>query len=162
VLPVSSDFNAPFNEAFTPASPAGEFYQQQLGDGAEARAAVSPATILVVEDDPDVRALVVELLAGWGYRVLSAVDGAMALAILDRDRSIRLMFSDVVMPGKLSGGELAERARRLRPDLKVLLTSGFAEHPAVRSAPIDGIAAFIAKPYRPRELAAQIRQVLAE
>jgi CheY-like chemotaxis protein len=161
-LPVSSDFNAPFNEAFTPASPAGELYEPSPGDRAEGCAAVSPATILVVEDDPDVRALVVELLAGWGHRVLSAVDGAMALAILDRDPSIRLMFSDVVMPGKLSGGELAERARRLRPDLKVLLTSGFIEHPALRSAPIDGIAAFIAKPYRPRVLAAQIRQVLAE
>ena len=159
---MNSDFNAPFSEAFAPAPSGTEFCAEPSGDHGDGCAAGSSTTILVVEDDPDVRALVVELIAGWGYRVLSAVDGATALAVLDRNPSIRLMFSDVVMPGKLGGGELAERARRLRPDLKVLLTSGFIEHPAVRPAPIDGSAAFIAKPYRPTELAAQIRRILAE
>jgi CheY-like chemotaxis protein len=130
-------------------------------DEADDRSDGGGATILVVEDDPDIRALAVELLTGWGYRVLSAVDAAMALSILDRDPSIELLFSDVVMPGEMSGSELVEHARRTRPGLKVLLTSGYTLHPALRAAPVQGVAAFLAKPYRPHELAAQIRKVLA-
>jgi DNA-binding NtrC family response regulator len=118
------------------------------------------ATVLVVEDDPDVRALAVELLTAWGYRVVAAVDAGMALAVLRRDPTIELLFSDIVMPGGVSGGELVGVARAMRPDLKVLLTSGFSQHPVPRSAPPRPTAAFIAKPYRPSELAAKIRRVL--
>ena len=118
------------------------------------------ATILVVEDDPDIRALAVESLALIGYRVLSAADGVAALALLESSAAIDLLFSDIVMPGGLSGTELARCARRLRPEIKVVLTSGYAQHPAAEPALESEIDAFLAKPYRPRALAAQLEAVL--
>jgi CheY-like chemotaxis protein len=120
------------------------------------------ATILVVEDDADIRALAVEYLTIAGYRVLSAGDGSAAMATLESGVAVDLVFSDIVMPGGLSGTELAARARRLRPGIKVVLTSGYAQHPAAQPATLGEVDGFLAKPYRRRELAAQIRAVLAD
>ena len=83
------------------------------------------ATILVVEDDPDVREMIVGILSDLGYQTLVAANGPEALAILNRDRSVDLLFTDIVMPAGMSGTELAREASRLRPDLKVLLSSGY-------------------------------------
>jgi PAS domain S-box-containing protein len=118
------------------------------------------ATILVVEDDPDVREMVVGILSDLGYRTLVASNGPEALAILDRDRSVDLLFTDIVMPAGMSGTELARRASRLRPDLKVLLSSGYAReanpsHSARTEFP------FIAKPYRPMALGKKLEEVLS-
>jgi PAS domain S-box-containing protein len=119
------------------------------------------ATILVVEDDPDVREMVVGILSDLGYRTLVASNGPEALAILSRDRSVDLLFTDIVMPAGMSGTELARRASRLRPDLKVLLSSGYAReanpsHSARTEFP------FIAKPYRPMALGEKVEEVLSE
>jgi len=109
------------------------------------------ATILIVEDDPDVREMVVGILSDLGYRTLVASNGPEALAILNRDRSVDLLFTDIVMPAGMSGTELARRASRLRPDLKVLLSSGYAREANLsHSARIE--FPFISKPYRPRAL----------
>ena len=82
-------------------------------------------TVLVVEDDSDVRAYTVELLRELGYRVIEAQDGAAALNFLERpDRSVQLLLTDVVMPS-MSGRELAEAARRANPSLRVLFMSGY-------------------------------------
>ncbi len=118
------------------------------------------ATILVVEDDPDVREMIVGILSDLGYRTLVATNGPEALAILSREHSVDLLFTDIVMPAGMSGTDLALQASRLRPDLKVLLSSGYRrEANQWRSAPVE--FPFIAKPYRPAALGQKLEEVLA-
>ena len=130
-----------------------------LHDGLE-KTPPAAATILVVEDDPDVREMIVGILSDLGYQTLVATNGPEALAILNRDRSVDLLFTDIVMPAGMSGTELARQASRLRPDLKVLLSSGYTrEANQWRSA--RGDFPFIAKPYRPATLGKKLEEVLA-
>jgi DNA-binding response OmpR family regulator/nitrogen-specific signal transduction histidine kinase len=94
-------------------------------------------SILVVEDDDDVRAYTVEILRELGYRVLEAHDGPSALRLIERqDRPIDLMFTDVVMPG-MSGRELADRARAVQPELKIIYTSGYTRNAIVHGGRLD-------------------------
>jgi CheY-like chemotaxis protein len=84
-------------------------------------------TILVCEDDDDVRAYTVEVLRELGYRVLEAHDGPSALRLLERQEGrVDLLFTDVVLPSGMNGEALAQHARAVRPDLKVLFTTGYA------------------------------------
>ena len=118
----------------------------------------SGATILVVEDDADVRIAVVQVLELSGYRVLSARDGPEALSVLDENPGIELVFSDLVMPEGMSGLELVRKAQRTRPDLKILLTSGYSSR-----AMLDDRAAelpLIKKPYRLAEVVRRVGEVL--
>jgi CheY-like chemotaxis protein len=115
-----------------------------------------PATILVVEDDADVRDAVIETLLSSGYRVLSARDGPEALATLDKDSSIDLMFSDVLMPHGMSGVELVQEAQRLRPGLRIMLTSGYSSQALAENPGFP----LIKKPYRLSELIRRIREAL--
>jgi CheY-like chemotaxis protein len=118
-----------------------------------------PATVLIVEDEEDVRQLVAESLEEFGYRVLLAENAPAAVSVLERD-TVDLLLSDIVMPGGMSGLELADRARRLRGELPVLLTTGYAEaidHATARQTGIE----LLRKPFRPRELGAKIHQMLS-
>jgi CheY-like chemotaxis protein len=117
------------------------------------------ATILVVEDDDDVRDVAVLGLDDAGYRVLVAADGDLALAMLASDERIDLMFSDVVMPGVLNGFALARRAVALRPNLKVLLTTGYANQIAANEA-LVARGELIPKPYRLGDLIDHIAERL--
>jgi CheY-like chemotaxis protein len=117
-------------------------------------------TILVVEDDPFVRTYAVTTIASLGYRVVAAIDGHEALARLGRGDDIQLMFSDVVMPGGMNGWELVERATAARPDLKVLLTSGYALETLGARGRLPAGTSFLNKPYRKSELAKRLREVL--
>jgi len=117
-------------------------------------------TILVVEDDDMVRGYVEGELKALGYRVVVTRDAPAALAILRGPEKIHLLFTDVVMPGGMFGTELAKEAARLRPSLKILLTSGYTEHPVDA---IDGggrEVRILNKPYRRHDLAATLRSVL--
>ncbi len=87
--------------------------------------------ILVVDDDPDVLALAATHLAALGYEVLPASNGNQALALLRVHRDVVLLFTDIVMPNNIDGFDLAEHARRLRPGLKVLYTSGYLKDEGV-------------------------------
>jgi signal transduction histidine kinase len=113
--------------------------------------------ILVVEDDKAVLALTVDLLRGLGYAVVTAPDAAEALARLRDDPSIDLLFSDVVMPGGVNGIELAHAAQAERPDLRILLTSGFIGD---RSLLIDSDYPILDKPCAGPVLAARLRTLL--
>ncbi|MFY9288746.1 MAG: PAS domain S-box protein [Alphaproteobacteria bacterium] len=117
-------------------------------------------TILVAEDDPFVRGHAVSSLESFGYRVLTAIDGRDALAKLNQDPTIDALFSDVVMPGGLSGWELAEQAQRHRPGLKVLLTSGYPMETLAARTPHNQDIAILNKPYRKSDLGRRIRQIL--
>ncbi|WP_370125624.1 hybrid sensor histidine kinase/response regulator [Sinorhizobium fredii] len=116
-------------------------------------------TILVVEDDARVRRVVVARLQSAGYTVFEAGAGAQALDLLSEHPEIALLFTDVIMPGGMTGGELAEHARALRPDLKVLFTSGYAE-PSVTSREQSVAGNWLQKPYTANELAHRLRDLL--
>ena len=122
---------------------------------------IEAKTILVVEDDRDVRELAVAVLEGGGYRVLEAASGddAYRLLLAHPDLRIDLMFTDVVMPGQLDGVDLANAARSLRPRLQVLYATGFANlvRPH-RDSELRGPV--LRKPYRPRELRGTIAALL--
>ncbi len=111
-------------------------------------------TILVVEDNAEVRKVVVRKLKEIGYAVVEAEDAVAALDLLAGGARIDLLFSDVILPGKLTGFDLAQAASRARPQLRVLFTSGYAE-----DAPRDGID-LLTKPYLRDDLARKIREVL--
>lgn len=111
------------------------------------------AVVLVVEDDPDVRQTAAEILESNGFTAVEAANGREALEILRRDPTIRVMFTDVIMPG-ISGTTLAQRAMELRPDLKVLLTSAFLRDAAA------GDLEVLQKPYREEDLVDRLEQRL--
>ncbi|MFL6710936.1 MAG: response regulator [Massilia sp.] len=117
-------------------------------------------TVLVVEDEGDVRTSTVELLSTLGYKVLSAHDGASAIAIVDSGVHIDLVFTDVIMPGKVSSLELRDRVRASLPQAEVLFTSGYAEGVLVHEGKVDANVNLLQKPYTPEVLSARIRHLL--
>lgn len=119
-------------------------------------------TILVVEDDDDVRSTVVDLLTDLGYRVLKARDAQSGLAIVDSGVEIDLLFSDVVMPGPLRSPELARKAQERQPNLAVLFTSGYTQNAIVHGGRIDEGVELLSKPYTREALAQKIRTVLLQ
>jgi two-component system cell cycle sensor histidine kinase/response regulator CckA len=119
-------------------------------------------TVLVVEDAPNVREMVRDVLQGNGYRLLEAGDPEEALAVAGRhDGPIHLLLADVVMPG-MSGSELAKRLAGTRPEMRVLYMSGYTEDEVVHHGVFAAEMAFIQKPFTPRVLARKIRSVLAD
>jgi CheY-like chemotaxis protein len=110
------------------------------------------ATILVVDDDPDVRDYAVSVLQQVGYTVIEASDGETALLLLGRRDDVDLLFTDVVMPG-LNGFEVARRARNEAPGLKVLFASGYATD-------LTPAGKLLKKPYRPNQLAREVAELL--
>jgi PAS domain S-box-containing protein len=137
-----------------------------LPDEAETREEIVPEgtreeTILVCEDDDDVRAYSVEVLRELGYRVLEAHDGPSALRLLERQEGrVDLLFTDVVLPSGMTGAVLAERARELRPELKVLFTTGYARNAIVHHGRLDAGVELITKPFTYADLAARVRDLL--
>ncbi len=125
------------------------------------RRATGGEVVLVVEDDETVREMAGESLTALGYSVMTASDARIALDLLRYPERIDILFSDVVMPGGMNGAQLADEARLLRPNLKVLLTSGYTATATggVRELPAD--VALLRKPYLREDLAAKLQSVLA-
>ena len=120
------------------------------------------ATILVVDDEEHLLELVEESLQDYGYRVLTASNATLALAVLEKEPDIKIMISDVVMPGGINGYELAEQATALYPELKVLLTSGFTGQAVARSGQARFNADLLSKPYTLAELYRRLNTLLNE
>ncbi len=137
---------------------------RQLDEAAE----VAPATpieggheaILVVEDDPLVRVFVTMQLESLGYTTLAASNGAEALRMIEGGAAFDLLLTDVIMPGGMNGRELAEKALKRRPSLKVLFTSGYPEDAIVHHGRLDPGVLLLAKPYRKSDLAHMIRAAI--
>ena len=117
-------------------------------------------TILVAEDDPEVRSFTVEMLRELGYNVVAAVDGHAALRMLDAHREIALLFTDVGLPGGMNGRQLADEAQRRRSALKVLFTSGYARNAIVHHGHLDPGVELIVKPFTFTTLATKVRRIL--
>jgi PAS domain S-box-containing protein len=130
------------------------------GSDKEAPVAATGETVLVVEDSPEVRRLSLRRLALLGYRVVEAGDGPAALAVLDGGTQIDLIFSDVVMPGGMTGYELARHAKQRLPAVKVLLTSGYDAEVASAQDTTGSDLRVLRKPYKQADLARAIREVL--
>ena len=119
-------------------------------------------TVLVVEDQPEVRRLTLAVLRNHGYRLLEAANGSQALSLCEQyPEPIHLLITDVVMPG-MTGRELAMRLVALRPSLKTLYTSGYTANAIVHEGVLDPDVAYLPKPFSPAQLAAKVREVLLE
>ncbi|MGE0725660.1 MAG: ATP-binding protein [Alphaproteobacteria bacterium] len=120
------------------------------------------ALLLVVEDDPGVRMFSVEALRELGYDVVEAADAAAGLRMIDQEPRIVLIFTDVVLPGGMSGRDLAEEARRRRPDIKVVFTTGYTQNAIVHNGVLDPDVQFLGKPFTVAALGRKVEQALGE
>ena len=118
--------------------------------------------VLLVEDDDEVRQVAVASLRSLGYTVIETSDGPSAMAVLEQRADVKLLFTDIVMPGGMNGRALADAARRLRPELQVLYTSGYTENAIVHQGRLDEGALLLSKPYRRIDLDRAVRAALAQ
>ncbi|SEN75270.1 PAS domain S-box protein [Bradyrhizobium sp. OK095] len=118
-------------------------------------------TILVVEDDRLVRDYVLAQLHSLGYVTLQAANAAEAVAIVATGKPFDLLFTDVIMPGKMNGRQLADALMKTRPDLRVVYTSGYTENAIIHHGRLDSGVLLLAKPYRKSDLARIIRKALS-
>ena len=119
-------------------------------------------TVLLVEDDDEVRAATTNLLSGLGYRVVEAADATTALALLRQNADLHLLLTDVVLAHGMSGPDLAREARHLRPDLRVLFMSGYVRETVAFQEQLERDAHFLGKPFRAEDLAQKLRLVLGD
>ena len=121
--------------------------------------AIQGEAILVVEDDPLMRRLTVEALRELGYLITECQNGHEALSVLSQSKEFRMLLTDIVMP-EISGKKLADEATRIRPDLKVLFTTGYTQNAVVHGGVLDPGVQFLSKPFALDQLAAKVRSVL--
>lgn len=131
-----------------------------LSSGLDEALPMGHETILAVDDEPELLELARESLEELGYRVLTAIDGQQALEYLEHEPSIDLLFTDVIMPGVINGYQLAKQATAIRPDLKLLLTSGYTGKETDRQDHENYKDLFLKKPYSLTELTSKIREVI--
>ncbi|MBE8593940.1 response regulator [Pseudomonas sp. MAFF 301449] len=137
----------------------GEVTQDEAADTALLPSANAGETVLIVEDDPAVRVLVSAVLTELGYAFVEAGDADTAVPIIESDQRIDLLISDVGLPG-MNGRQLAEIGRQIRPELKVLFITGYAEHAAVRGGFLDPGMQLITKPFTFDLLTAKVREMI--
>ena len=129
-------------------------------DPGEGQRAVVGETVLVIDDEPTVRMLVADVLGDFGYGALEAEDGPSGLKILEGRARVDLLITDVGLPGGMNGRQVADAARALRPGLKVLFITGYAENAVVGNGHLDPGMAVLTKPFAMDDLAAKIRSLI--
>ncbi|MDR6126296.1 signal transduction histidine kinase/PAS domain-containing protein [Sphingomonas sp. SORGH_AS802] len=131
-----------------------------MPDLTDAPRAAAGETVLVVDDEPTVRMLVIEVLEELGYAAIEAADGAAGLKILRSGQRIDLLVSDVGLPGGMNGRQMADAGREGRPDLKVLFITGYAENAVIGNGQLDAGMHVMTKPFAMEALAARIRELI--
>ena len=116
--------------------------------------------VLVIDDEEPIRMLISDVLGEAGYQVLEAADGPSGLKILESDARIDLLITDVGLPGGFNGRQVADAARRTRPDLKVLFVTGYAENAVVGNGHLDPGMQVITKPFPMTTLALRVREII--
>ena len=128
----------------------------------EAPRAERGETVLIVDDEPTVRMLVTEVLEDLGYTAIEAADGAAGLRVLQSDARIDLLVTDVGLPGGMNGRQMADAGRALRPGLKVLFITGYAENAALGTGQLEPGTAVLTKPFVVEALALRIRRMIEQ
>jgi CheY-like chemotaxis protein len=118
-------------------------------------------TIMVVEDDALVRNFVTTQLQSLGYRTIAAANGPAAMTLIEDGQPFDLLFTDVIMPGGMTGRQLADEVQKRRPTVKVLYTSGYTDNAIVHQGRLDPGVLLLTKPYRKSQLANMVRRALA-
>jgi CheY-like chemotaxis protein len=139
---------------------AGEAAADIAAAGAEMAHAATGETVLVVEDEPVVRAVIIEMLQDQGYRTFEAVDGPSGLRVLQRQARIDLLITDVGLPG-MNGRQLADQARETRPDLKIMFITGYAESVVIADGFLQPGMEMITKPFDLGDLSRRIRALVS-
>jgi CheY-like chemotaxis protein len=137
----------------------GSATMEDSSEAAEPPRAEAGETVLVVEDEPVIRDLIVEVLGDLGYRVLEAADGPSGLKVLQSRKRIDLVVTDVGLPG-LNGRQLADHARERRPELKVLFITGYAENATIASGFLEPGMEMLTKPFAVQALATKVRLMI--
>ena len=130
------------------------------GDAAVTAAGPKSEVVLVVEDDPDVRKLVLGMVESLGYRTIAAIDGPSALEALARVGRVDLLFTDVVLPRGMNGSALAKAAQERQAGLKVLYMSGYTRNAILHNGALDEGVQLLTKPFRKADLAQKLHEVL--
>jgi CheY-like chemotaxis protein len=138
----------------------GDLVAERVAATAAAEHAATGETVLVVEDEPVVRGVIVEMLQDQGYRTIEAVDGPAGLRILQRGERVDLLVTDVGLPG-MNGRQLADQARESRPELKILFITGYAENVAIAQGFLQPGMEMITKPFDLDNLSRRIRDLIA-
>jgi CheY-like chemotaxis protein len=134
--------------------------EEAPGQSGEAPRAREGETVLVVDDEPTVRMLITDILEELGYCALEAGDGIAALQVLQSDRRIDLLVTDVGLPGGMNGRQVADAGRALRPELRVLFITGYAETSVLPAGSLTRGMQVLAKPFRVDELADRIKGLI--
>ena len=116
--------------------------------------------VMVIDDEPTIRMLIAEVLADAGYSAIEASDGPAGLRVLQSSAKVDLLITDVGLPGGMNGRQVADAARTLRPDLKVLFITGYAENAVVGNGQLEKGMHVIAKPFEMERLAYKIREMI--
>ncbi|MET1753867.1 ATP-binding protein [Novosphingobium sp. RD2P27] len=140
----------------------GALDQEPVEDGGPIQETGAGETVLVIDDEPTVRMLIVEVLEEAGYRALEAEDGPSGLKILASDARLDLLITDVGLPGGMNGRQVADAARIMRPDLKVLFVTGYAENAAVGNGHLEPGMEVLTKPFVMADLADKITVMIEE
>jgi PAS domain S-box-containing protein len=138
-----------------------ELPEVESADATAAPRAEQGETVLIVDDEPTVRMLMTEVLEDLGYRAIEASDGAAGLKVLESDSRIDLLVTDVGLPGGMNGRQVADAGRVLRPDLKVLFITGYAENAVVSHGHLAPGMQVMTKPFGLDELASRIKEIIA-
>jgi CheY-like chemotaxis protein len=131
-------------------------------DSARAARALAGRTVLIVDDEPTVRMLVIDVLEDLGFTVLEAGDGAAGLRVLQSDTPVDLLVSDVGLPGGMNGRQLADAARTIRPDLKVLFITGYAENAIIGNSQLGPGMRVLTKPFVVETFASRVLEMIEE
>jgi CheY-like chemotaxis protein len=115
---------------------------------------------MVIDDEPTIRMLIAEVLADAGYTAIEAADGPAGLRVLQSSAKVDLLITDVGLPGGMNGRQVADAARTLRPGLKVLFITGYAENAVVGNGRLEKGMHVIAKPFEIERLAWKIREMI--
>ncbi len=137
----------------------GQSSVEQAADVQADQHAATGETVLVVEDEPVVRSVILEMLADQGYRTLEAGDGPAGLHLLRDNKQIDLLITDIGLPG-MNGRQLADQARETRPDLKILFITGYAESVAIADGFLQPGMEMITKPFDLDNLSRRIRAIV--
>jgi PAS domain S-box-containing protein len=146
------------------------YLPQHLGEAAADTPAVRPSempragtgeTVLIVDDEPSVRMVVIDVLESLGYAAIEAGDGPSALRVLQSDARIDLLITDVGLPGGMNGRQMADAARQRRPELRVLFITGYAESAAIGDGSLGPGMHLLTKPFTMQSLASRIKSIIA-